>query len=190
MILHIGIYKTLMRKKPCKLWKIFEVKVQIVLENFWPSLIGKKFHGNFLNHFFSLNVTFFLFLFSLQTTADEYTLKESISNLTRRQYRRPFLILNFLFILMTFSGNFAITFYAVDIFQNVSPFVNEYLSAVIIGIIKFVGALLYIPAIKYVSRRILICGSAFVMGIRYVFLSKKKFGKGNINILYLPKYTL
>ena len=75
---------------------------------------------------------------------------------------------------MTFSGNFAITFYAVDIFQNVSPFVNEYLSAVIIGIIKFVGALLYIPAIKYVSRRILICGSAFVMGIRYVFLSKKK----------------
>ena len=123
------------------------------------------------------NSAFFLFLFSLQTTADEYTLKESISNLTRRQYRRPFLILNFLFILMTFSGNFAITFYAVDIFQNVSPFVNEYLSAVIIGIIKFVGALLYIPAIKYVSRRILICGSAFVMGIRYVFLSKKKIWK-------------
>ena len=105
------------------------------------------------------------FLYSLQTTADEYTLKESLENLTRRQYRRPFLILNFLFILMTFSGNFAITFYAVDIFQNVSQ-INEYLSAVIIGIIKFIGALLYIPAIKYVSRRILICGSAFVMGIR------------------------
>ena len=87
---------------------------------------------------------------------------------------------------MTFSGNFAITFYAVDIFQSVSPFVNEYLSAVIIGIIKFVGALLYIPAIKYVSRRILICGSAFVMGIRYVYFllnKKKRFGKGNINLL-------
>jgi len=125
---------------------------------------------------------------SLQTTADEYTLKESISNLTRRQYRRPFLILNFLFILMTFSGNFAITFYAVDIFQNVSPFVNEYLSAVIIGIIKFVGALLYIPAIKYVSRRILICGSAFVMGISMAILGLAMYSH-ETGLLHMDNFT-
>jgi len=107
---------------------------------------------------------------SLQTTADEFSFKESLYNLTRRQYRRPFLILNFLFVLMTFSGNFAITFYAVDIFHKATNQINEYLSAVIIGLIKFLGALLYIPAIKYVSRRILICGSAFVMGISMAIL--------------------
>lgn len=124
---------------------------------------------------------------SLQTTADEFTLKESLANLTRRQYRRPFLILNFLFILMTFSGNFAITFYAVDIFRNVSQ-INEYLSAVIIGIIKFAGALLYIPAIKYVSRRILICGSAFVMGISMAIMGLAMYSH-ETGLLHMDNFT-
>ena len=96
---------------------------------------------------------------SLQTTADEFSFKEALYNLTRRQYRRPFLILNFLFVLMTFSGNFAITFYAVDIFHKATSQINEYLSAVIIGLIKFIGALLYIPAINLFNR---LCGSNLV----------------------------
>ena len=68
---------------------------------------------------------------------------------------------------MTFSGNFAITFYAVDVFKSAinGEIMNEYLSAVIMGIIKLVGTLIYIPAVKYLSRRFLICSSSFVMGV-------------------------
>jgi len=102
---------------------------------------------------------------SLRSSITELNFKEALQRLTQRQYRRPFLTLNFLFILMAFTGNFAITFYAVDVFQHSgNGAINSYLSAIIIGAIKFLGAILYIPAVKYISRRMLICGSSFVMG--------------------------
>ena len=50
-----------------------------------------------------------------------------------RQYRRPFLLLNMLFILMTFSGKFAIGFYAVEVFHDASSGLNEYFSAIVVG---------------------------------------------------------
>jgi MFS family permease len=98
--------------------------------------------------------------------------RETICQLTQRQFRRPFLTLNFLFILMTFTGNFAISFYAVDVFQQSACHgsINEYVSAIIIGAIKFLGAILFIPAVKNISRRMLICSSAFVMGISMAIL--------------------
>lgn len=101
----------------------------------------------------------------LRSSITELSFKEAVQRLTQRQYRRPFLTLNFLFVLTAFTGNFAITFYAVDIFQHSgNGAINSYLSAIIIGAIKFLGAILYIPAVKYISRRMLICGSSFVMG--------------------------
>jgi len=102
---------------------------------------------------------------SLRSSITELSFKETMQRLTQRQYRRPFLTLNFLFVLMAFTGNFAITFYAVDVFQHSGKgAINSYLSAIIIGAIKFLGAILYIPAVKHISRRMLICGSSFVMG--------------------------
>ena len=90
---------------------------------------------------------------SLRSSITELNFKEALQRLTQRQYRRPFLTLNFLFILMAFTGNFAITFYAVDVFQHSgNGAINSYLSAIIIGAIKFLGAILYIPAVKYISR--------------------------------------
>ena len=50
-----------------------------------------------------------------------------------RQYRRPFLLLNMLFVLMTFSGKFAIGFYAVEVFHDASSGLNEYFSAIVVG---------------------------------------------------------
>jgi len=103
---------------------------------------------------------------SLQNNVKQLSLKEAVQSLMRRQYRRPFLTLNFLFLLMTLTGNFAITFYAVDIFQHAGKgYINEYLSAIIIGAIKLLGSILYIPAVKHISRRMLLCSSAFVMGV-------------------------
>jgi hypothetical protein len=48
-------------------------------------------------------------------------------------FRRPFLILNFLFVLMTFSGKFAISFYAIEVLRDASNGMNEYFSAIIVG---------------------------------------------------------
>merc|ERR1711874_968654 len=38
-------------------------------------------------------------------------------------------------------------------------------SAIIIGAIRLLGSLLFIPAVKHLSRRLLMCGSSFVMGV-------------------------
>ena len=79
-------------------------------------------------------------------------IKETLEKLFgQRKYRRPFLILNGLFLIMLFSGSFAISFYAVEIFRKADPHHNEhqggYLSAIGVGAIKLIGSLLFIPAI-------------------------------------------
>lgn len=63
----------------------------------------------------------------------DMTLKESLQKILQRQYRKPFLLLNFLFLLMSFSGKFAISFYAVEIFHDASGRLNEYYSAILVG---------------------------------------------------------
>ena len=73
----------------------------------------------------------------------------------KRKNRRPFLILNTLFLIMRFSGSYVISFYAVEIFRKADPHhqndpygSREYLSAIGVGVIKLIGSLLFIPAIK------------------------------------------
>ncbi len=97
--------------------------------------------------------------------SQEWSYRELFEQLMHRQYRRPFILLNVLFIFMTFSGKYAISFYAVEIFHMASSGINEYSSAIVTGFIKLCGCLLYIPAIKYFSRRTLLCGSSLVMGL-------------------------
>ncbi len=64
---------------------------------------------------------------------DDLNCRDLFQHLMHRKYRRPFLLLNFLFLLMTFSGKYAIAFYAVEIFHKASEDINEYFSAIIIG---------------------------------------------------------
>jgi len=82
-----------------------------------------------------------------------------------KKYFKPFIILNSLFLLMLFSGKFAIDFYAVEIFQHFGGEMNEYLSAVIIAFINLIGSLLFIPLVKRFSRKMLLILSSFVMGV-------------------------
>lgn len=90
----------------------------------------------------------------------------------KRKYRRPFLILNTLFLIMRFSGSYVISFYAVEIFRKADPHHHhdasgsrEYLSAIGVGVIKLIGSILFIPAIKYCTRKFLVCISSTVMSI-------------------------
>jgi len=94
-----------------------------------------------------------------------------------RKYFRPFLILNTLFLFMLFSGKFAIEFYAVDIFTKAGGQMDKYLSAVIIAIIQLVGSLMFLPLVRLVSRKILICTSSFIMGTALVVLGLSMYSK-------------
>jgi len=88
-----------------------------------------------------------------------------ITVFTDKKYLKPFVILNFLFFLMVFSGKFTIDFYAVDFFKNTGTHVNEYVSAVIIAFIHLIGSLIFIPLVKKTSRKMLLSVSSLVMGV-------------------------
>eukprot|EP00096_Caligus_rogercresseyi_P002053 TRINITY_DN137_c0_g1_i1.p1 TRINITY_DN137_c0_g1~~TRINITY_DN137_c0_g1_i1.p1 ORF type:complete len:572 (+),score=146.85 TRINITY_DN137_c0_g1_i1:311-2026(+) len=102
---------------------------------------------------------------SLNLNVTEFTIKESITRFTRRQYRKPFILLNILFLLMTFSGNHGISFYALDILKTSHDALDEHISIVLIGIIKLLGCLLYIPAVKCFSRKSLLYSTSLVMSM-------------------------
>jgi len=105
-----------------------------------------------------------------------------------KKYYKPFFILNFLFLLMLFSGKFSIHFYAVDIFKKAGSDMNEYLSAVIIAFIHLIGSLLFIPLIKKFSRKFLLIVSSFVMGISLVLLGVCMYNTSKHNMLMSAVY--
>lgn len=114
----------------------------------------------------------------LKTAVEEFSVLEGLRQIFKeRKYFRPFLILNTLFLLMLLSGKFAIEFYAVDIFLKAGGHTDKYLSAVIIAIIQLVGSLLFIPLVRRFSRKLLISGSAFVMGAALIVLGLSMYSK-------------
>merc|ERR1711981_619717 len=107
----------------------------------------------------------------------EYVKKTLEKIFGKRKNRRPFLILNTLFLIMRFSGSYVISFYAVEIFRKADPHHSndpydsrEYLSAIGVGVIKLIGSILFIPAIKYCTRKFLLCISSTVMAIALAIL--------------------
>merc|ERR1712018_338368 len=87
------------------------------------------------------------------------------------------LIKKTLFLIMRFSGSYVISFYAVEIFRKADPHhqhdpygSREYLSAIGVGVIKLIGSILFIPAIKYCTRKFLLCISSTVMAISLAIL--------------------
>jgi len=102
-----------------------------------------------------------------------------------KKYRKPFIILNSLFLLMIFSGKFAIEFYAVKIFKNSGAHINEYLAAVIIAFINLVGSLMFIPLVKRFPRKILLILSSLVMGVSLVLLGFSVYYLNHISDIVL-----
>jgi len=107
----------------------------------------------------------------LKTRLEEVSFMQGLKSIfTETKYFRPFLVLNTLFLLMLFSGKFAIEFYAIDILIKVGGSMDKHLAAVLVAIIQLVGALLFLVLIKKLSRKLLIVTSAFVMGTALVVL--------------------
>jgi len=117
-------------------------------------------------------------------------IKETLESIAHRKNRRPFLLVNALFLLMLLSGDFSISFYAVDIFKRAASGANSqgdmFISAVIVGCIRFIGSLLLIPAIKYCTRKVLLSSSSMVMGLSMAVLGFALFLQGRILPTWLP----
>lgn len=104
--------------------------------------------------------------------------KAMLETLAHRKNRRPLILLNILFLVMIFSGDFSISFYSVEIFKKAAfgtsgssqSSADCFLSAVIVGGIRLLGALLFLPAIKYCTRKVLLATSAAVMCVSMVTL--------------------
>ena len=63
----------------------------------------------------------------------EPQLRPTCGPVSQPQLCKPFLTLNVLFVLMLFSGKFAIEMYAVDIFKQTQDSVDENTATVILG---------------------------------------------------------
>jgi len=104
---------------------------------------------------------------------------------SEKKYFKPFLILNSLFVLMLFSGKFAIDFYAVEIFQHFGSNMNEYLSSVMIAFIHLIGSLFFIPLVKRFSRKLLLVLSSLVMGVSLLLLGLCMYGHSHYSMKVL-----
>lgn len=106
-----------------------------------------------------------------ENAAEEVSFTEGLQKIFQeKKYLKPFIILNSLFLLMLFSGKFAIDFYAVSIFKDSGAHINEYLAAVIIAFIHLIGSLIFIPLIKRFPRKMLLVLSSLVMGVSLLLL--------------------
>jgi hypothetical protein len=91
---------------------------------------------------------------------------------------------------MRFSGSYVISFYAVEIFRKADPHhqndpygSREYLSAIGVGVIKLIGSILLIPAIKYCTRKFLLCISSAVMALSLAILGLAMFSHDGSDLI-------
>jgi len=122
--------------------------------------------------------------------------KAVLETLAHRKNRRPFLILNILFLIMIFSGDYSVSFYAVEIFKRAAlsgkTTADCFLSAVVVGGIRLVGALLFLPAIKFCTRKILLATTAALMSVSMIALGVVVYLQGSsaIGLNWLPLVCL
>jgi facilitated trehalose transporter len=118
-----------------------------------------------------------------ETAAEEVSFTEGLQKIFQdKKYLKPFIILNSLFLLMLFSGKFAIDFYAVTIFKDSGANINEYLAAVIIAFIHLIGSLIFIPLIKRFPRKMLLILSSLVMGVSLLLLGVSVYYLNNTKV--------
>jgi len=133
----------------------------------WATEALEQFRGNYMD-FDQEKLQ--IFHYAKNESQHVWFLEGLVKLFTKKKYFKPFVILNSLFLLMLFSGKFAIDFYAVEIVQHFGGHMNEYLSAVIISFINLIGALLFIPMVKRCSRKMLLTVSSLVMGMSLLLL--------------------
>jgi len=97
-------------------------------------------------------------------------LKQALKNLQYPDIYRPFLLISVNFLLVTLTGAPAITYYAIQVFQDVGVAGGEYFSAIILGIVRVLGGIVAIFVIHKFPRTILANITVFVMAVCMIAL--------------------
>merc|ERR1719400_855685 len=84
---------------------------------------------------------------------------------TNKKYFSPFVILNFLIVLILVTGVATMNVYANEMFQRAGGHMNRYLSNIIIGLLQLVGSCLFLPLVKVYSRKQLFASSSLTMAV-------------------------
>lgn len=77
---------------------------------------------------------------------------------------KPFFILIILFLLQELSGIYSVLFYAVNFFQDFNMDIDEYLSSIIVGVVRFLMSIVGAVLICKFGRKTLCCVSSGGMG--------------------------
>lgn len=82
---------------------------------------------------------------------------------------KPFFLLVFLFLLQELSGIYSVLYYAVNFFQDFNMDINEFLSSIIVGIIRFLMSIFGAILIGKFGRKTLCTVSGTGMGVTLLF---------------------
>lgn len=89
----------------------------------------------------------------------------------KSSFLKPFMVLNFFFLVQQFSGVNAIAFYSVTILKEVMTSLDEYLSTILIDIIRFIASVVAVLLLKTFGRKQLSLASAIGTAISLFLLA-------------------
>lgn len=91
--------------------------------------------------------------------------KETMKAIFKRNAMKPFLLLVIYFLIYQWSGTNAVTFYAVEIFQDSGATMNKYLATVILGVVRLASTIAACILCRRCGRRSLTMVSSVGCGI-------------------------
>lgn len=114
-------------------------------------------------------------IFTIQEAVDDNRIDEGILPrlyllCTQKKYYSPFFILNFLILVIVFTGVTSMNIYANELFQRAGRHMSSYLSNIVIGLLQLAGSCLFLPLVKQYSRKLLLVSSAIVMSFSLALL--------------------
>ena len=114
-------------------------------------------------------------LFAIQNYVNNHTFEGGVLTklrflCTQKKYYSPFFILNFLIIIILFTGITTMNLYANELFQRAGGHMDLYLSNILIGLVQLVGCCLFLPLVKAYSRKLLLVFSSLVMACSLALL--------------------
>jgi len=114
-------------------------------------------------------------IFTIQEAVDDNRIDEGILPrlyllCTQKKYYTPFFILNFLILVIVFTGVTSMNIYANELFQRAGDHMSSYLSNIVIGLLQLAGSCLFLPLVKQYSRKLLLVSSAIIMSFSLALL--------------------
>lgn len=93
------------------------------------------------------------------------SLREMFCYCKRSAVWKPFLILLTFFIFQEMSGIYIVLYYAVDFFNHVGAFYNDYVASIMVGSLRFLVSIVGAACIQHFRRKIMATTSGILMAV-------------------------